>query len=375
MIVHPSPSPSQTSLSDPPLTTPPAPLQINEGLASWQALRARRWYAVMGAMILLTFSAIVFCLWFGAHALTMAELWSALTFSTAGSEDVARVIIWDIRFPRILMGLFVGASLAITGAALQALVRNPLADPYVLGISSGAALGATIGLALGLGTIVGGLGLPLCAFIGGGLSIVLVYGIAASQGQLPMHQLLLAGVIVNAVCSALMMFATSILNPASLYRVVLWLMGTLSAPSLSALIGIGACLLIAIVLLLRESQALNLLAVGEDAARSLGVDSDRVQRTVFLVSAVLTGAVVSVSGMIGFVGMVVPHLVRILYGADHRLLLPVSALGGGILLMVADTVARTVVAPAEIPVGVITALIGGPFFIYLLMTRKYRFFA
>jgi iron complex transport system permease protein len=373
MIVH--PSPSQASMSDPPMTIPPRPLQTYEGVASWQALRARRWYAVMGLMMLLTCGAVVFCLQFGAHALTMAQLWSALTFSEAGREDVARVILWEIRFPRILMGLFVGASLAITGAALQALVRNPLADPYVLGISSGAALGATIGLALGLGSIVGGLGLPLCAFIGGALSIVLVYGIAASQGRLPMHQLLLAGVIVNAVCSALMMFATSILNPASLYRVVLWLMGTLSAPSILSLIGIGSCLLIAILLLLRESQALNLLAVGEDAARSLGVDSDRVQRTVFLVSAVLTGAVVSVSGMIGFVGMVVPHLVRILCGADHRLLLPVSALGGGILLMVADTVARTVVAPAEIPVGVITSLIGGPFFIYLLMTRKYRFFA
>jgi len=373
MIVH--PSPSQASMSDPPMTIPPRPLQTYEGVASWQALRARRWYAVMGLMMLLTCGAVVFCLQFGAHALTMAQLWSALTFSEAGREDVARVILWEIRFPRILMGLFVGASLAITGAALQALVRNPLADPYVLGISSGAALGATIGLALGLGSIVGGLGLPLFAFIGGALSIVLVYGIAASQGRLPMHQLLLAGVIVNAVCSALMMFATSILNPASLYRVVLWLMGTLSAPSILSLIGIGSCLLIAILLLLRESQALNLLAVGEDAARSLGVDSDRVQRTVFLVSAVLTGAVVSVSGMIGFVGMVVPHLVRILCGADHRLLLPVSALGGGILLMVADTVARSVVAPAEIPVGVITALIGGPFFIYLLMTRKYRFFA
>ena len=252
MIVHPSPSPSQTSVSDPPTIAPPVPLRVHEGMASWQALRARRWYAVMGLMMLLTCGAIVFCLQFGAHTLTMAEMWSALTFSTAGREDVARVIIWDIRLPRILMGLFVGAALAITGAALQALVRNPLADPYVLGISSGAALGATIGLALGLGAIVGGLGLPLCAFIGGGLSIVLVYGIAASQGQLPMHQLLLAGVIVNAVCSALMMFATSILNPASLYRVVLWLMGTLSAQSIQALIGIGACLLIAIVLLLRE---------------------------------------------------------------------------------------------------------------------------
>jgi iron complex transport system permease protein len=373
MIVH--PTPSQTTLSDPPTMAAPVPSRTYEDVASLHALRARRWYVVMGVMILLTCGAMVGCLQFGAHRLTMAEIWSALSFSSAGTEDVANVIIWDIRFPRILMGLFVGASLAIIGAALQALVRNPLADPYVLGISSGAALGATMGLALGLGAIVGGFGLPLFAFIGGGLSIVLVYGIAASQGRLPMHQLLLAGVIVNAVCSALMMFVTSILNPASLYRVVLWLMGTLNAPSIPMLIGIGVCLLIAIVLLLRESQALNLLAVGEDAARSLGVDSVRVQRTVFLVSAVLTGAVVSVSGMIGFVGMVVPHLVRILCGADHRLLLPVSALGGGILLMVADTVARTVVAPAEIPVGVITALIGGPFFIYLLMTRKYRFFA
>lgn len=132
-------------------------------------------------------------------------------------------------------------------------------------------------------------------------------------------------------------------------------------------------MLSAMVVLVRQSQALNLLAVGEDVARSLGVESDQVQRTVFLVSALLTGVVVSFSGMIGFVGMVVPHLVRILWGADHRLLLPVSALAGGILLMVADTVARTVVAPAEIPVGVITALIGGPFFIYLLVTRKYRF--
>jgi iron complex transport system permease protein len=373
MIVR--PSPSQSSLPDPPTIAPPVPLQRLEGMTSWRAVRMRRWYALVGVMMLLTCGTILFCLQVGAHALTLAERWSALTFSTPGREDVAHVIIWDIRFPRVLMGLFVGAALAMTGAALQALVRNPLADPYVLGISSGAAFGATIGLALGLSAVAGGIGLPLCAFIGGGLSIVLVYGIAASQGQLPMHKLLLAGVIVNAVCSALMMFVTSILNPASLYRVVLWLMGTLSAPSIPALIGIGVCLVIAALLLLRESQALNLMAVGEDAARSLGVDSDRVQRTVFLVSAILTGAVVSVSGMIGFVGMVVPHLVRILCGADHRLLLPVSALGGGILLMVADTVARTVVAPAEIPVGVITALIGGPFFIYLLMTRKYRSFA
>ncbi|MEK7761268.1 MAG: iron chelate uptake ABC transporter family permease subunit, partial [Nitrospirota bacterium] len=158
MIVH--PTPSQTTLTDPPAMAASVPSRAYEEVATLQALRARRWYVVMGVMILLTFGVIVFCLQFGAHRLTMAEIWSALTFSSVGTEDVASVIIWDIRFPRILMGLFVGASLAITGAALQALVRNPLADPYVLGISSGAALGATIGLALGLGAIVGGFGLP-----------------------------------------------------------------------------------------------------------------------------------------------------------------------------------------------------------------------
>jgi iron complex transport system permease protein len=273
------------------------------------------------------------------------------------------MIVWDIRFPRILMGLLIGASLGVTGAALQALVRNPLADPYVLGVSSGAALGATLALALGLGSFAGGVGVPLAAFVGAALTILVVYGIAASQGRLPVQTLLLAGVIVNAICSALMMFANSILNPASLYRVVVWLMGSLGAPSYTALLGMGCCVGAAMVLLLRQGRELNLIAVGEDTAVSLGVNVAHVHRTIFFVSALLTGAVVSVSGMIGFVGMVVPHLVRMLCGADHRFLFPISALGGGVLLMIADTVARTIVAPEEVPVGVITALIGGPFFI------------
>ena len=349
------------------------PAAQGETVTAWERVRVRHWWAIVGIMLLLTCGVAIGCLMVGAQKLTFPELWSAL-FSTAGMDDsVARVIVWEIRFPRIMMGLFIGASLAMTGAALQALVRNPLADPYVLGVSSGAALGATMGLAFGLGPLAGGVGVPLSAFVGAALTILIVYGIAASQGRLPVQTLLLAGVIVNAVCSALMMFANSILNPASLYRVVLWLMGTLGAPSLTALVGMGFCMMGAMVLLLRQSQQLNLLTVGEDAAASLGVEIVRVQRTVFFVSALLTGAVVSVSGMIGFVGMVVPHLVRMLCGADHRLLLPISALGGGILLMIADTLARTVVAPDEIPVGVITALIGGPFFIYLLMTRQYRF--
>lgn len=358
---------------DSPVAAVPVTDKAHEGVHAWEGLRVRRWRVVIGLLALATCGVAVICLRFGAQPLTLSEFWSALFWMPAAKEDVARVIIWEIRFPRILMGLFVGASLAVTGAALQALVRNPLADPYVLGVSSGAALGATMGLAFGLGSLAGGIGVPLCAFVGGACAMTLVYGIAASQGRLPVQTLLLAGVIVNALCSALMMFANSIANPASLYRVVLWLMGTLGAPSVPELVGLGACAVGATLFLLRQSQPLNLIAVGEEAAASLGVETRRVQRTVFFVSAFLTGAVVSVSGMIGFVGMVVPHVVRILFGADHRVLLPASALGGGMLLMAADTIARTVVAPEEIPVGVITALVGGPFFIYLLMTRKYRF--
>lgn len=359
--------------SPPPAAASPNSIRVGEALSSWQSLRVRQWYVVVGIAAMVTCIVGIASLGVGAHPLSWAQLWSALAFPVSGETDVSRVILWEVRVPRVIMGLLVGASLAVTGAALQALVRNPLADPYVLGISSGAALGATIGLAMGLGAVLGGVVLPLCAFIGGGVSIILVYGIAVSQGRLSVHTLLLAGVIINAVCSALMMFTTSILNPASLYRVVVWLMGSLSAPSHTALIGLGACVVGAITWLLYYSQSLNLLAVGEDASRALGVDTQKVQRMVFGISALLTGVVVSLCGMIGFVGMVVPHLVRIVCGADHRLLLPVSALAGGMLLVVADTVARTVVAPGEIPVGVVTALIGGPFFLYLLVTRKYRF--
>jgi iron complex transport system permease protein len=337
------------------------------------SLPVRRWWSAIGAMLLLTGGVAIGCLMFGARSLTLTEVWSALAPASDAERTVAHMILWDIRFPRIMMGMFIGASLAMTGAALQALVRNPLADPYVLGVSSGAALGATMGLALGLGGFAAGIGVPLAAFVGGAVTMMMVYGIASAQGRLPVQTLLLAGVIVNAVCSALMMFVNSILNPASLYRVVVWLMGTLGAPSLTALVGMGCCAGIAMVLLLRRSRELNVIAMGEDTALSLGVEVVHVQRFVFFLTALLTGAVVSVSGMIGFVGMVVPHVVRMIWGADHRFVLPLSALGGGMLLMVADTVARTIVAPEEIPVGVITALIGGPFFIYLLMTRHYRF--
>src|SRR5438094_8175013 len=202
------------------------------------------------------------------------------------------------------------------------------------------------------------------------MAIVLVYRIAATYGRLPIHTLLLAGVILNAILSALIMFITSIMDPNRSFSVMFWLMGTLAAPDYPAMAVLLLYLIVGGSILLWQTPSLNLLTLGEESARSLGVEVETVKRTVFFTSALLTGAVVSVSGMIGFVGMVIPHAVRMVIGADHRLLLPASALVGGTFLVAADTVARTVLAPAEIRVGIVTALGGGPLFIYLLAYRK-----
>ncbi|TKB74337.1 MAG: iron ABC transporter permease, partial [Nitrospira sp.] len=269
------------------------------------------------------------------------------------------------------VSFLVGGTLATVGVGLQALLRNPLADPYVLGISSGAALGAAVAMLLGVGTAIGGMSaLSLAAFAGGLLAILLVYRIAIGSGDLPMPTLLLAGVIITAICSALVMFIPSVLDPARAYTMISWLMGTLSAPdgpTFALLVGVTV---LGGTALFHQARALNVLTLGEEAARSLGVEVERVKRTIFVISALMTGAAVSVSGLIGFVGMVVPHAVRMVLGADHRVVMPASALIGGLFLMVADTVARTALAPAEIPVGVVTALVGGPFFVYLLVARR-----
>ncbi|HZS10816.1 MAG TPA: iron ABC transporter permease, partial [Nitrospirales bacterium] len=282
-------------------------------------------------------------------------------------------IVLYLRVPRVLTGFLVGASLGTVGAVLQALVRNPLADPYILGISSGAALGACVAVLFGVS--VAGLGLsvlPLCAFAGALLSIFIVYRIAAAGGggRLPVQTLLLAGVILNAIFSALIMFATSLMTPARSFGMLAWLMGTLTGPDLIGLLLLTAYVGVGVTVLFRQASALNVLSLGEEAARTLGVNVDRVKLILFITAALLTGAVVSVSGIIGFVGMAIPHIVRLLFGPDHRLLLPASALVGGSLLVIADGIARTALAPSEFPVGVVTALLGGPFFVYLLVTRK-----
>ena len=342
-------------------------------------LTRSRWVMTLGGLGCVAVMVGLMGLHFGAQPIAYGDILQvlihAMSFGTLHDEtsDVTSTIMLQVRLPRVLLGFLVGCSLASVGVALQALLRNPLADPYVLGVSSGAALGAAMGILFGVGaTILADVALPACGFAGGLVALIVVYRMATHSGRLPIHSLLLAGVILNAIFSALIMFITSIMEPNRSYGMTTWLMGTLTAPPYGSLMGLAVYLLIGLFLLFRHMRILNILALGEDSARTLGVDTEQAKRFLFLLTALVTGAIVSISGMIGFVGMVVPHAVRLMTGADHRLLLPASALVGGTFLMGADTVARTLISPTEIPVGIITALVGGPFFVYLLLWRKDR---
>jgi len=356
---------------------PPVEESTGTALTEQPVLSARRWVLTMLALAGVSLLVMAASLRFGAEDIGFVDsariLFQALRGGDVRTDSLgsSSVILLQVRLPRVLLGFMVGGSLAGVGVGLQALLRNPLADPYVLGISSGAALGAAVAILFGIGTTgVAIHALPLCAFAGGLMAIVLVYRIAATYGRLPIHTLLLAGVILNAILSALIMFITSIMDPNRSFSVMFWLMGTLAAPDYPAMAVLMLYLVVGGSILLWQTPSLNLLTLGEESASSLGVEVETVKRTVFFTSALLTGAAVSMSGMIGFVGMVIPHAVRMVVGADHRLLLPASALVGGTFLVAADTVARTVLAPAEIPVGIVTALGGGPLFIYLLVYRK-----
>jgi iron complex transport system permease protein len=344
-------------------------------------LTVHRWVAVIGGLLLACIAVLVLCLQFGATSVGLGSVASAIMHMVRGnladspSLETSEIIMVQIRFPRVLMGFLVGAGLASVGVTLQALLRNPLADPYVLGVSSGSALGVSMAILFGIGSTFMLLPiLPLFGFAGGLLALLLIYRLAQSKGRLPIHSLLLAGVILNAILTALIMFITSIMEPNRSAGLMAWLMGSLTAPGYPALGVFFMYVIVVLVVLMHKAQLLNVLTLGEETARSLGVETEGVKKHLFALTALLTGAIVSVSGMIGFVGMVVPHAVRLLIGSDHRLLLPASALVGGMFLALADTVARTVLAPAEIPVGIVTALAGGPFFLYLLLWRKDRMF-
>lgn len=279
-------------------------------------------------------------------------------------DETSRAILLDVRLPRALLAIAVGACLSSAGVAFQALLRNPLADPYVVGASSGAALGAALAILLGLTAV-----LPLAAFLGAVGAMAFIVRLARIGGALPVDTFLLAGVVVGSFLWSLVSFLLTLARQ-DMPKIVFWLMGSLSDARWDQLPMIVPYLAIGLGGLYAASLSLNLLTLGEEAAIPLGLPAERAKLWVLLGATLLTAAAVSVSGLIGFLGLIVPHLCRSLTGPDHRLLLPAAALGGGGFLLLCDTLARTLLPGQEVPVGVITALLGAPFFFWLLYTRR-----
>ena len=305
--------------------------------------------------------------WLLLIAVTMVALAASVMLGPASVPlaDLFRSdIVWNLRAPRALLAFLVGGSLGAAGASLQALVRNPLADPFLLGLSGGAGLGAVLAIALHL---PGPWALPLAAFVGALAALALVYRLGLiGGGALDPRILLLGGVAVGAFAAAITTAIVSLADAAELRNAFLWLWGGLSSASWDAVLLIVVYTPIPLLVLMGAARPLDLLALGEEPARYLGADVERVKRRVYVAASLLTAAAVAVSGVIGFVGLVVPHIARLSWGHRHRALLPAAFLGGGALLAIADTLARTIVAPRELPVGVVTALIGVPVFALLL---------
>jgi iron complex transport system permease protein len=289
--------------------------------------------------------------------------------------EVHRTILFDVRLPRVLLAALLGGALTVAGVVFQALLRNPLADPYVLGVSGGASIGGVLALLLGLGGahgLLGGLGVPALAFAGALGALVLIEWIATVGGRLTVYTVLLTGAIFNAFSAALIYFIQSLSSLEELHAIVFYLMGQIPSYALGNLGVLALAIGLVVVGVFAMARDYNALSLGEEGALQVGVDVERVKRRTFVLGSLLTGLAVAVAGLIGFVGLVVPHILRILLGPDHRLLLPAAFFGGAAFLVLADLVARIAVAPGELPVGVVTALIGGPFFLYLLRRSRGR---
>jgi len=328
------------------------------------------------------FGSIVAGLVMGSVDISLTNAWTVilqkmniLSLERTGTiAQSTRSIIWNLRFPRIVLAALVGAGLSVVGCALQALVRNPLADPYILGISSGASVGAALVIVLGVLSTLGQWALSVAACLGAFGTLIAVFVLARQGNRLPVVRLLLAGIAMSAILSAVTSFILFVApRESGVSQVIFWIMGSLSGATWNSLPLPLAVVLTGTVLLILRARSLNIMLLGDESARGLGLDVNRFRKFLLVVSTVMTGVLVAVSGVIGFVGLIMPHVVRILAGSDHFSVVPLSALGGSIFLIWMDVMSRTIMAPEELPIGILTALLGGPFFIFLMRQRTYRF--
>ncbi len=337
-------------------------------------MRPIRLLAVMGALVAGLGGAILLAVSTGTvriGASQIAEiLLGRLVPLPVSWTEAQETIILSVRLPRVLLAATVGSSLAMAGAGFQAISRNPLADPYILGVSGGAAFGVVMGILTGLAAGTGGvLLLPVFGFAGALVAAAAVYGIASVDGRLPIQTLLLAGVVVSLFFASAIMLASALIRAEEFQRVAFYLVGNLRVVSYPTIGAVFGCLLIGATLIYAQAVPLNLLSAGEEAAAHLGAEPERVKRIIFFACSLVTGAAVSASGSVGFVGLMVPHAVRLCLGPDNRLVIPASLFAGAIFLILADTAARIVMAPTEVPVGAVTAFLGAPFFAFLLRGR------
>ena len=311
----------------------------------------------------------------GAVQIPVKDTLSVLLEHLFGVQTGAEVsvafeqIVWQIRMPRVILGFLAGSGLALCGCVMQAVVQNPMADPYILGVSAGATLGATGSLFLGIGTISG-----VWAFIGAGAACFLVLALSSADGKTTSVKLILSGMIVNALLTAFSNFIIAVAGDSDgMMSIKFWTMGSLTRANWHNIGSIALVVLAATIFFLTQSQTLDGLMLGEEAAITIGINTFRCRLVYLLVLSMLTGALVSVCGTIGFVGLIIPHVARALAGTSHRRLLPITVLAGGLFMLWVDAIARSMIPNTELPVGIFTAVIGAPFFVYVMVRKKYGF--
>jgi len=326
----------------------------------------KRIVAASSLLMLLLGFAIVLGISMGSTDSGIKDVFKNL-LGTKDSESMLYTIIWQIRFPRVLLAALVGAALSLGGLVFQALLRNPLAEPYILGISGGSAIGAIIGILMGFSRFPG---VSLMAFTGSIVTLLLILAMSSGQTILKKDALLLSGVMVNAFCAAVIMFLVSMTQDSRLHNIIFWLMGDLSMVDMKHVGILAATLLPCFLLVFWLSNPMNLLLMGKEMAQTLGVNIKAVTFTLLVATSFMVSATVSYCGLVGFVGLVMPHLLRLVFGPDHRVLVPACVFGGGTYMVFCDLLARTLPRQGEMPAGVITAMIGAPLFIYLLKRSR-----